>query len=78
MSQQDDTLRQGLRQQLDNIVKVNESTDCLRDLVEWLVQELWMLSSPSLWLLSPMNGVKIDKVIATATANGIFSHEWAG
>jgi hypothetical protein len=78
MSQQDDTLRQGLRQHLDNIVKVNESTDCLRDLVEWLVQELWMLSSPSLWLLGPTSLVKNDKVIATVTANGISSPEWAG
>ena len=40
MSQQDDTLRQRLRQQLDNIEEVNEGTDWLRDLVEWLVQEL--------------------------------------
>jgi transposase-like protein len=39
MSQQDDTLRQRLRQQLENNEEVNEGTDWLRDLVEWLVQE---------------------------------------
>jgi transposase-like protein len=40
MSQQDNTLKQRLRQQLDKIEEVNEGTDGLRDLVEWLVQEL--------------------------------------
>jgi putative transposase len=39
MSQQDDTLRQELRQQLENIKEVEEGKDWLRDLVEWLVQE---------------------------------------
>jgi hypothetical protein len=37
---QDDTLRQRLRQYLDNIEEVKEGKDWLRDLVEWLVQEL--------------------------------------
>ena len=40
MSQEDDTLRQRLRQQSDKIEEVNEGTDWLRDLVERLVQEL--------------------------------------
>jgi hypothetical protein len=40
MSQQDDNLRRVLQQYLDNIKEVDENTDLLRDLVEWLVQEL--------------------------------------
>ena len=40
MPQHDDTLRQRLRQYLDNIEEVKEGKDWLRDLVEWLVQEL--------------------------------------
>jgi transposase-like protein len=40
MSQQDDTLRQRLRQHIDSIKEVDEGKDWLRDLVEWLVQEL--------------------------------------
>ena len=40
MSQHDDTLRQRLRQHLDNLEEVKEGKDWLRDLVEWLVQEL--------------------------------------
>ncbi len=40
MSQHDDTLRQRLRQYLDNIEEVEEGKDWPRDLVEWLVQEL--------------------------------------
>jgi transposase-like protein len=40
MSQQDDTLKQRLRQHLDNPEEVIEGKDWLRDLVEWLVQEL--------------------------------------
>jgi putative transposase len=40
MSHNDDTLKQRLRQQLENLEEVNEDKDWLRDLVEWLVQEL--------------------------------------
>jgi putative transposase len=40
MSQPDDTLKQKLRQHLDNLEEVKEGKDWLRDLVEWLVQEL--------------------------------------
>jgi transposase-like protein len=40
MSHKDDTLNQRLRQQLENLEEVNEDKDWLRDLVEWLVQEL--------------------------------------
>lgn len=40
MSQPDDTLKQKLRQHLDNLEEVKEDKDWLRDLVEWLVQEL--------------------------------------
>jgi transposase-like protein len=40
MSQQDDTLKERLRQHLENLEEVNEDKDWLRDLVEWLVQEL--------------------------------------
>ena len=40
MSHKDDTLNQRLRQHLDNIEEVKEGTDWLRDLVDWLVQEL--------------------------------------
>ncbi len=39
MSHNDDTLKKRLRQQLENNEEVNEGTDWLRDLVEWLVQE---------------------------------------
>jgi len=40
MSQQDDILRQELRQHFENLTEVEEGKDWLRDLVEWLVQEL--------------------------------------
>lgn len=40
MSQHDDTLKQRLQQHLENLEEVNEDKDWLRDLVEWLVQEL--------------------------------------
>jgi transposase-like protein len=40
MSHKDDTLRQRLRQYLDNIEEVKEGKEWPRDLVEWLVQEL--------------------------------------
>ena len=40
MSQQDDTLKERLSQHLNNLEKVNERKGWLRDLVEWLVQEL--------------------------------------
>ena len=40
MSHKDDTLKQRLRQHLENLEEMNEDKDWLRDLVEWLVQEL--------------------------------------
>ena len=40
MSHDYDTLKQMLQQQLDNLKEVDEGKDWLRDLVEWLVQEL--------------------------------------
>ena len=40
MSHNDDTLKKRLRQQLENLEEVNEDKEWLRDLVEWLVQEL--------------------------------------
>ena len=40
MSYKDDTLKQRLRQHLENLEEMNEDKDWLRDLVEWLVQEL--------------------------------------
>ncbi|MGD8752581.1 MAG: transposase [Anaerolineales bacterium] len=40
MSQNDDTLRQKLRQQLQTIQETDAGTDWLQELVEWLVQEL--------------------------------------
>jgi transposase-like protein len=40
MSQPDDTLRQKLRQQLEAIKGTEEGTDWLRELAEWMIQEL--------------------------------------
>jgi len=40
MSHEDDTLKQRLRQHLEDLEEVKEEKDWLRDLVEWLVQEL--------------------------------------
>lgn len=40
MSQQDNTLRKKLRQQLEEFQETDEGKDVLRDLVEWLFQEL--------------------------------------
>jgi putative transposase len=40
MSQPDDTLGQKLRQQLEAIKGTEEGTDWLRELVEWMIQEL--------------------------------------
>jgi putative transposase len=40
MSQQHHTLRQKLEQRLERIQKESQDTDWLRDLVEWLIQEL--------------------------------------
>ena len=40
MSQDDNTLKQRLRQHIENLEEVKEDQDWLRDLVAWLVQEL--------------------------------------
>ena len=40
MSQQDDTLRKKLQQQLVEFQQTGEDNDILRELVEWLFQEL--------------------------------------
>jgi transposase-like protein len=40
MSHDDNTLKQRLRQHLENLEEVKEDKDWLRDLVEWLAQEL--------------------------------------
>jgi len=40
MSQPDDTLRKSLRQQLEEFLETNEGEDLLRNIVEWILQEL--------------------------------------
>ena len=40
MSQQDDTLRNKLQQQLEEIQQNGDDTDIARDLVEWFFQQL--------------------------------------
>ena len=40
MSQQDDTVGQSLRQQLEEFLETNEGDDLLRKIVEWTLQEL--------------------------------------
>jgi hypothetical protein len=44
MSQDDDTLRRRLRQQLQTIRETDTGTEWLPELVEWLVQELLELN----------------------------------
>jgi transposase-like protein len=56
MSQHDETLRQRLRQYLDNIEEVKEGKDWLRDLVEWLVQELLEVEFSEFMVVEPYEG----------------------
>ncbi len=39
-SQPDDALRKSFRQQLEEFLEINEGKDILRNIVEWILQEL--------------------------------------
>ena len=43
ISQSDETVREKLRQYLETIKQSEKGIDCLRELVEWLVQEMLSL-----------------------------------
>lgn len=70
MSQDDDTLRRKLRQQLQTLQETDTGTDWLPELVEWLVQELLELEFSDFWVLNHTNEMKTVKAIATATGSG--------
>ncbi len=80
MSRHDDTLRQRLRQHLDNIEEVKEGTDWLRDLVEWLVQELLDVEFSEFMAVEPYkrsedrqgyrNGYAFSSITFRASSNG--------
>jgi transposase-like protein len=78
MSQQDDTLRQRLRQHIDNVEEVDEGKDWLRDLVEWLVQELLDVEFSEFMAAEPYERSEDRQGIATVIANGNSSPAWAG
>jgi hypothetical protein len=40
MSQHDDTLRQSLQQHFEELQETQEANDLLRNIVEWILQEL--------------------------------------
>ena len=78
MSHKDDTLKQRLRQHLENLEEMNEDKDWLRDLVEWLVQELLEVEFSEFIAAEPYERSEDRQGYRNGTANGISSPEWDG
>lgn len=74
MSPQDDTLRQKLRQQLEEFRETDEGKDILRDLVESLTRNSSIWSSTNTSVRKAMKGVRNDNAIVMVSAKGIFLH----
>jgi len=76
MSQPDDTLRQSLRQQIEEFLETNEGEDLLCNIVEGRYsRNLLNLNSSNKSVQNVMKGARNNKGTTTVSVKGIFLPE---